>query len=575
MVAEPYDLIIRGGFVVDGTGLPRRRVDVGIRDGRIARLAHLEGATAREEIDATGKIVAPGIVDVHTHYDPQITFDPYATMSCYHGVTTVVAGNCGFSVAPCRKDDTQFLKDIFASVEDMDPSALGGVRWDRFETFAEFLESLNGGLGINFACYVGHSNVRRWVMGEDCYKRSATANEIEQMVTLLGEAMRAGAAGFSSSGSSTQVDVHGRPVPSRFSDEAELSALVAEVGRWRSASISYLPKSVQAGIDESDRALLVRLALKAGLPIIVQGIGGRSKVDIPTQGWESAQRFLAEATAQGAPIYSLVVSYPMDRTVSQGSDNKHFRAVPSWHEMLNLPIDERRALLRDPAARENLRHAVNNPNRDPDRGTTIKPPRWSEVFITNVALEKNKSLEGKSVEALSREQKKLPADVFLDLALEENFQTMLRWRMEGPEWRNAVRAALQNPNLIAGTSDGGAHLAKDDAADWSSQFLRRWVFDDPLWPLEEGIRRITQVPAALVGLHERGTLRVGGWADIMIFDPKTIGPSHKEFTNDLPGNAGRWRAWANGVKATIVNGEAIVLDGKLTGRLPGQVVSPD
>src|SRR5580692_1010997 len=201
MSAHPhdYDLIIRGGQVVDGSGLPRRRVDVGIRDGKVAKLAHLEGATAREEIDARGKIVAPGIVDVHTHYDPQITFDPYATMSCYHGVTTVVAGNCGFSVAPCRKDDTQFLKDIFASVEDMDPSALGGVRWDRFETFAEFLESLSGALGINFACYVGHSNLRRWVMGEDCYKRSATASEVAQMVALLGEAMEAGAAGFSSS----------------------------------------------------------------------------------------------------------------------------------------------------------------------------------------------------------------------------------------------------------------------------------------------------------------------------------------------------------------------------------------
>ena len=174
MATETYDLIIRGGLVVDGSGLPRRRVDVGVRNGRIAMLAHLEAARGRQEIDATGAIVAPGIVDVHTHYDPQITFDPYATMSCFHGVTTVVAGNCGFSVAPCRRADTQFLKDIFASVEDMDPIALSGVRWDRFETFAEFLRSLKGNLGINFACYIGHSNLRRWVMGEDCYRRSAT-----------------------------------------------------------------------------------------------------------------------------------------------------------------------------------------------------------------------------------------------------------------------------------------------------------------------------------------------------------------------------------------------------------------
>ena len=189
-------------------------------------------------------------------------------------------------------------------------------------------------------------------------------------------------------------------------------------------------------------------------------------------------------------------------------------------------------------------------------------------------LEQNKVLEGRTVQDIAEEQGKAPGDVLLDLALEEDFASMLRWSNEGPEWRVAVRKALANPNIIAGTSDGGAHLAKDDGADWSSHFLRKWVLDDPVWTLEEGIRQITQVPAALMGLHDRGTLRVGGWADIMIFDD-TIAATRKEFTRDLPGNAGRWRAWGKGVRATIVNGEPIVLNGELTGRLPGQVVSPD
>lgn len=574
-MAEPYDLIIRDGLVVDGSGLPRRRVDVGIRNGRIEKLAHLEGAKARQEIDASGAIVAPGIVDLHTHYDPQVTFDPYATMSCYHGVTTVVAGNCGFSVAPCRSKDTQFLKDIFASVEDMDPSALAGVRWDRFETFPEFLQSLKGNLGINFACYIGHSNLRRWVMADDCFTRSATRAEIDQMVAMLGEAMDAGAAGFSSSASPTQLDIHGRPVPSRLSDEAELSALVAEVGRRKSASISYLPKSVMAGTDEDDRALLIRLALRSGVPIIIQGIGGRSKVDIPTQSWESAERFFADATAQGAPIYSLFFVQPTDRFMTMGPENKHYPSVFSWNEMFKLPLDQRRALLRNPQARERLRYAVENPNEDPVRGTTVLPPQWTDVYVDLVALEKNKGLEKRSIQEIAQEQGKAPGDVFLDLALEEDFKTELCWRTESPEWRKAVRAALPSPHMIAGTSDGGAHLARFDGADWSSFFLRRWVLDEQVWSLEEGIRRITQLPAALAGLHERGFLRVGGWADIMIFDPKTIAPLRKEFTKDLPGNAGRWRSWGKGVKATIVNGEPIVLDGKLTGRLPGQVVSPN
>jgi N-acyl-D-aspartate/D-glutamate deacylase len=572
--AAHFDCVIRGGMVVDGTGLPRRRIDVGIRDGRIARLAPLDNAVAREEIDATGAIVAPGIVDIHTHYDPQITFDPYATMSCFHGVTTVVAGNCGFSVAPCRHDDVGFLKNIFASVEDMDPIALSGVRWDRFETFPEFLASLKGGLGVNFACYVGHSNLRRWVLGDDCYARAATDDEIAQMVALLGQAMEAGAAGFSSSASPTQVDVHGRPVPSRLADEIELSALVAEVGRRKSASISYLPRSVQEGLDAADRALLVRLALKAGVPIIIQGLGGRSKVDAPTESWESAEAFLAGAAAQGAAIFSLTMARPLDRAAPLGPENKHYRGVPSWHDMFQLPIEQRRAMLRDAAARERLRYAVENPNQDASRGTTVRPPSWDTLFVDVVVLEKNKSLEGRSIQDIAAEQGKAPGDVVLDLALDEDFQSVLRWRTEGPQWRSAVRTALANPHIIAGTSDGGAHLAKDDGADWSSHFLRRWVLDDPLWTLEEGVRRITQVPAALMGLHDRGTLRVGGWADIMIFD-ETIAPTRKAFTNDLPGGVGRWRAWGRGVKATIVNGQPIVLDGELTGRLPGQVVSPD
>ena len=575
MTSEGFDLIIRGGMVVDGTGLPRRRVDVGIRNGRVASLSHLDDASADDEIDATGMIIAPGIVDVHTHYDPQVTFDPYATMSCYHGVTTVIAGNCGFSVAPCRREDTQFLKDIFASVEDMDPIALEGVRWDRFETFAEFLASLKGNLGVNFACYIGHSNIRRWVMGDAAYERSATPEEIERMVAMVREAMQAGAAGFSSSSGPTQLDIKGRPVPSRLSDERELGALMAEVGRWKSASISYLPKSVQSGVDENDRALLIRLSLKAGLPIILQGLGGRSKIDAPTESWDSAEQFLAEAAALGAPIYSLLVARPLDRSVPLGPANKHYPAVPSWHEMLNLPVEERRARLRDPAARDAMRTAVENANTDPARGTTLKPPSWSEIFVDHVVHDRNKRFLGRSIKAIAQDDGKAPGDVFLDLALDEDFKAVLRWRMEGPEWRNAVKTALPNPHIIAGVSDGGAHLAKDDGADWSSHFLRRWVLsDDPVWTLEEGIRQITQVPASLMGLHDRGTLKVGGWADIMIFDPETVGPSHKEFVNDLPGNVGRWRAWGKGIRATIVNGEPIVMDGQLTGRLPGHVTSP-
>ena len=215
-----YDLIVRGGMVVDGTGLPRRRVDVGVKDGRIARLARLENAQATEEIDASGRIVAPGIIDAHTHYDPQITFDPYATMSCFHGVTTVLAGNCGFSAAPVKTADLDFLKGVFARVEDMDPAALAGVRWDKFETFPEFIAALKGNLGINFACYVGHSNVRRWVMGEAASERDC----------LIQSRIPKGQSRLPRCGDCRRLTHRRRPLPSGRGDFAD-AARTSVVGR--------------------------------------------------------------------------------------------------------------------------------------------------------------------------------------------------------------------------------------------------------------------------------------------------------------------------------------------------------
>jgi N-acyl-D-aspartate/D-glutamate deacylase len=575
MADAEFDLIVRNGFVVDGTGLPRRRVDVGVRDGRVAKLGHLSGRTATEEIDADGLVVAPGIVDVHTHYDPQITFDPYATMSCYHGVTTVVAGNCGFSVAPVRAEDRAFIEGIFAAVENMDPIALSGVRWDQAETFPEFLDSRRGRLGINFACYIGHSNLRVQVMGSDAaVSRAATTAEVDAMRALLADAMRAGAAGISSSAAPTHLDTAGRPVPSRFAEREELLALAEEVGRYGSGSVAYLPFSAIGGIDKDDEDYLIALGQASGLPVVIQGLGGRNKTDAPTATWEASLDFLERATAAGAPVFSMLISRPFDRRVVIGPENLHYLSVASWVHMLALPHDERVALLRDERARNDLRSAVEHYNRDPAKGTTNPPPRWCDVYVDHVALAEHRQLEGLSVEELAAKEDRAPADVMLDLALSEDLATEFRWRTESPEWTDAVRTAQRDPRMIIGISDGGAHLARDDGADWSSYFLRRWVLDRAVWTLEEGIRQITQVPATVVGLADRGVLAVGKWADMMIFDPGTIGPWKKEFVRDLPGNVGRFKAWGQGVKATIVNGQPIVVDGELTGRLPGQVVRP-
>jgi N-acyl-D-aspartate/D-glutamate deacylase len=570
-----YDLIVRNGYVVDGTGLPRRRIDVAVKDGRIARLARLNGAKARKEIDATGLIVAPGIVDAHTHYDPQITFDPYATMSCFHGVTTVLAGNCGFSAAPVRKQDVEFLKGVFAKVEDMDPIALSGVAWDRCGTFDEFLASLTGQLGINFACYVGHSSIRRWVMGEAASERAATPAELAEMRTIVAKAMQAGAAGLSTSLSPTHLDLTGRPVPSRFADGDEVLALAEEVGRYGAGSICFLPLGTTRGLTDEDHEFIIEIGRRSGLPVIIQGIAAYSKVDVPGEGWDHARAFLDKATAEGAPFYSLLTTRPFERPVVFDETNHHWQAVPSWHALTRMPIEQKRATLKDTKAREEMRHAVENQNRDPAKGTTLPAPQWQHVFIGDSPTLTSEAHGRRSVADLAAEKGIAPGDFVLDLALADDFATQLIWNMNSAEFVKAVSNTQRDPRLIIGTSDGGAHLAKDDQADWSSYFLGTWVRDRQVWSLEEGIRQITEVPASLLGFTDRGTLRVGAWADMMIFDPDTIGPTIKKFVRDLPGGVGRYKAYGQGVHATIVNGEPIVLEGELTGRLPGRVVAPN
>src|SRR3954465_12597023 len=266
-----FDLVVRNGVVVDGTGLPRRRADVAVKDGRIAEVGFVEGSGTRE-LDVDGRVVAPGIVDPHTHYDPQLTFEPYGTSSCFHGVTTVVTGNCGFSVAPLRPGDSDWLIQLFARVEGMDASALKGIPFEGFESFPEYLATLDGKLGINAAFYVGHCALRRDVMGEAAREREATPAEIEQMAALVTGAMEAGAAGFSSTHSPTHFDSADRPVPSRLSSPRELERRGAPGGgRSRGGSIASLPLSAVGGITPEDEALLVRLSLASRMPVVIQG----------------------------------------------------------------------------------------------------------------------------------------------------------------------------------------------------------------------------------------------------------------------------------------------------------------
>jgi N-acyl-D-amino-acid deacylase len=573
-----YDLVITNGIVVDGTGLPRRRADVAIKDGRIAAIGFVEASEGDRVIDAAGMVVAPGIVDPHTHYDPQLTFEPYGTSSCFHGVTTVVAGNCGFSVAPLKPGDAPWLIQMFARVEGMDPSALEGIPVDGFESFPEFLESMRGKIGINAAFYVGHCALRRYVMGDAAQEREATRDEIDQMVALVQEAMRAGAAGFSSTHSPTHFDSADRPVPSRLSSLDELKALAEAAGRSGGGSLAYLPGSAVGGITPDDEELLIEMSLLSRMPVIIQGLGARSKVDAPTAGWDNAKRFVEDATSRGAAVYSMAMSKPFNRTFDLAAGTKLYEGALEFNRLFTeaTTVAERMALATDPAFRDAARDSVENPNRDPAAGPTLPPPHWSVLHVNKVTKPENEKLLGRSLVDIAAERGVHPTDAFLDIALSEDLAVEFVWKTETPEWIEGTKIAQDDPHMIVGTSDGGAHLDRDDGAEAHTWFLQHWVREWGGFTLEEGVRQITAIPAALCGFADRGVLLVGYAADIMIFDPDTVGPDQKYLVHDFPNGAARWTSKPQGVHATIVNGVPIVIDGELQtdAGLPGHVLTP-
>lgn len=568
-----FDLVIRGGLVVDGTGVPGRRADVGVQDGKIAEIGRIGTSAAAEVIDADGLVVAPGIVDAHTHYDPQLTWEPLADSSAYHGVTTVAAGNCGFSIAPCRRADHGYLAQMFARVEGMEPSALEHVGWD-FETFDEFMQTRPGRLGVNLGMYVGHSAIRRWVMGDDSFERAATDAEVSEMAALVASAMEGGALGFSSSHAPTHLDLAGRPVPSRLATRDELRALADAVGIHGRGSIAFAPMSAVEGIDEEDRAFLIELAQRGGVPVITQGLGGRSKVDAPEETWAASKAFLDASAALGAPVYSLLMTRPLNGPFTLRGGTTRYQGVPLWDELMSLPPDERRAWLQDDDQRARLRDAIDHPNTDPAKGSTLPPPIWESMRFEASSDPGSQAYLGWTLHVIAAERGVHPADAMFDLALADDLDAVFHWSNETLAWRRLLGEVQRHPQMLVGVSDGGAHLDFDDGAEWSSYFLATWWRQEAVWRLEEAIRLMTAIPATVLGLTDRGLLIPGMAADLFLFDPATIGPGTRQITLDPVTQTQRFRSIPTGVIATIVNGVPIVVEGAPTGLRPGQVVRP-
>jgi N-acyl-D-amino-acid deacylase len=567
-----FDLLIRGGLVVDGTGLPGRPADIGVTNGVITAIGRFPGAAAKQTIDATGLVVAPGIVDAHTHYDPQITWDPLCDTSALHGVTTVAAGNCGFSVAPTRPEDRPYLAQMFARVEGMELGALDNIDWN-FTTFGEFLATRPGRLGINLGMYIGHSAIRRWLFGDESFERASTQTEVQQLAAMVDEAMAAGALGFSSSHAPTHLDLADRPVPSRLSSLDELRALADAVGVYARGSIAYAPGSAVEGIDSADRELLIELAARSGVPVITQGLGGRSKVDAPTKAWEQSRAFLDGSAERGAPVYSLLMTRAFNGPFTLRDGTSRYDGVPLWRELMGLSWEARSARISDETTRVQLREAIDHPNTDASKGSTLPPPIWDVLTIDETTSPEHAESVGEAVGALARKRGVHPADIMFDLALADP-DAVFHWTNETPAWRELLRTVQLHPQMIVGVSDGGAHLDFDDGAEWSTQFLATWWREERIWRLEEAIRRLTAVPAAILGLTDRGLLQTGRAADIFIFDPERLALGRRRKELDKVTGTPRFRSSVIGVRATIVNGVIVVDDGVPTGATPGVVVKP-
>jgi N-acyl-D-aspartate/D-glutamate deacylase len=557
------DVKITGGTVIDGTGAPRRKADVGIRDGRIVAVGRVD-EDARESIDATGKIVSPGFVDVHTHYDAQVFWDPSVSPSSFHGVTTVMGGNCGFSIAPLSSDAADYLMRMLARVEGMPLESLqAGVPWD-WESFGEYLGKLDGRLALNAGFMAGHSAIRRVVMGERAVGHEATPEELERMKEMLAESLSAGALGFSSTISPTHNDANGQPVPSRHASREELIELASVVSEHEGTVLEFLPGV--APFTDYQKSIMTELSLAAKRPLNWNVLAANAAAPDVVEDQLQATNYARE---RGAEVLALTV--PQAPTVRINFLSGFvLDALHGWSELFQMSLEERMERLRDPAFRKQLDEDAHSEAS----GVLGRIAAWEHMTIFEAFAPENEAYTGRRVGDIAEELGKSPFDTLLDIVLADELRTSLmptafgddaaNWEMRGRLWKD--------DRTIIGASDAGAHLDMIDTFAQTTQVLGNGVRRYGVIDLEQAVHQLTQVPAELYGLRDRGVLEEGWIADVVVFDSDTVetGPTYTRF--DLPAGAGRLYADARGVEHVLVNGIEIIRDGKYTGATPGTVL---
>jgi N-acyl-D-aspartate/D-glutamate deacylase len=545
-------IVIRGGTVVDGTGAPGVLADVAIDDGRIVAIG--PDLVGDRVLDATGHVVAPGFIDIHTHYDAQVFWDPGLTPSCFHGVTTVVAGNCGFSIAPTRPEHRDLIARTLEQVEDMDVAALAaGVPWETFSTFPEYLASVeSNGLGLNFAAYIGHTAMRLFAMGDEAYDRAATADEIGEMQGILREALDAGAAGFATSFAITHRGADGKPVPSRRAEREEVDALLATLGEVGRGVAAFTPGETMGVPD------LYEVQPSVGVPFTYTAM-----LAMPTGSHLQMMELNRAGWAKGAQVWPQVSPRPLRFSMAM-TEPFTFNINPVFAELMASDLSARTTAYADPAWRQKA--------LDGWVGMTFGVPRWETFEISESSA--SPELEGRKLIDVAAERDTTPFDALLDLAVAE------------PSIRVASLVANDDPVEVAkvlleehctlGLSDAGAHVGQLCDAPQATDYLGNWVRDRDLLPLEEAIRRLTSQQADLFGFADRGRLQPGAWADIVVFDPTTVAPGPLRRLADFPAGSERLTAdQPTGIRHVLVNGTPIQVDGEHDASArPGQLVKP-
>lgn len=557
------DTLIRGGLVVDGTGTLGEVRDLGVRDGRIVPAE--EVGPSADVVDATGLVVSPGFVDLHTHYDAQLSWDPTASPSPLHGVTTAIGGNCGFTLAPAGEEHAPYLMRMMARVEGMPLAALeAGLSWD-WSSFADWYGRLDGRIGVNAGFLVGHSAVRRVVLGDGCHE-VATPAQVEAMAELVTEACRAGALGFSTSTAPTHNDGDGEPVPSRGAAPEELVALAAAVRDVPGTTLEAILTGCINGFTDDERDLLTQMSAAAGRPVNWNVLG----VSTLNPTWHESQLAVSDhAAANGGRIAALTLPHSMQMRLSFLSGFV-LDGLPGWRDVLSLPPAERMAALSDPEVRRRMAAGASSEEAGMLRGLAD----WKRFEVVESFAPSQQPLEGRTIGDIAAERGGEPFDVLLDVVIADELRTGLRpfrsvetedeWKLRAEVWRD--------PRTVIGGSDAGAHLDMMCGAIYSTALLSRGVREFGVVSIEEAIHQLTDVPARLYGLVGRGRIADGFAADLVLFDPDMVGYGPERTRDDLPGGASRLYAEATGVERVMVNGVSVVVDGDFTGSLSGTLL---